>query len=165
MWWRYFEEINEILQPVNPGYTAWTPIFSEAPYYMLQCDFCYMISTDMFDEFARPELAASCKKLVNPFYHLDGPGQLSHLDSLLEIEDLKGVQWIPGAGQPGYEEWPEVYRKIHDAGKLIQLSGDMKTLDTLVEQIGTAEGIVIMMGADISEEREAVAFLEKYGAL
>ena len=165
MWWRYFDEINKVLQPINPGYTAWTPIFSEAPYYMLQCDFCYMISTDMFDEFVKPELAASCKKLVNPFYHLDGPGQLAHLDSLLEIEELKGVQWIPGAGQPGYEGWPEVYRKIHDAGKRIQLWGDMKTLDTLVEQIGTAEGIVILIWADVSEEREAVAFLEKYGAV
>ncbi|MCD6336069.1 MAG: hypothetical protein J7M27_12205, partial [Candidatus Latescibacteria bacterium] len=72
---------------------------------------------------------------------------------------------IPGAGQPGYEGWPEVYRKIHDAGKRIQLWGDMKTLDTLVEQIGTAEGIVIMSGADVSEEREARDFLEKYGAV
>ncbi|MBT5873363.1 MAG: hypothetical protein HOH43_08080 [Candidatus Latescibacteria bacterium] len=76
MWFKHFEAFNERLRPTNPGYTAWTPIFSETPYYMLQCDFCYMVSPDMFDEFVKPELAAACKRLTNPFYHLDGPGQL-----------------------------------------------------------------------------------------
>ncbi|MDO9542010.1 MAG: hypothetical protein Q7J98_06775, partial [Kiritimatiellia bacterium] len=74
MWWQAFDEINAVLQPVNPGYTAWAPIFSETPYYMLQCDFCYMIGPKMFDEFVKPELEASCKKLDHAFYHLDGPG-------------------------------------------------------------------------------------------
>ena len=163
-WWGYFEEINSVLQPVNPGYTAWAPIFSEEPYYILQCDFCYMIGPDMFDEFVKPELAATCRRLGHAFYHLDGPGQLPHLDSLLEIEELAGVQWVPGAGNKDLALWPEIHRKIRDAGKLIQLSGDMATLDALAEQLGSAEGIVIMSGADTSKEREATHFLEKYGA-
>ena len=51
MWWTCYDGLNDILQPANPGYTAWTHIYSKAPYYMLQCDFCYMIGPDMFDEF------------------------------------------------------------------------------------------------------------------
>jgi 5-methyltetrahydrofolate--homocysteine methyltransferase len=164
-WWRYFAEINAVLQPANPGYTAWTPILSAEPYYMLQCDFSYMLGPAMFDEFVKPELEASCRRLTNAFYHLDGCGQLANLDSLLEIEALKGVQWVPGDGQPGFTEWPEVYRKIRDAGKLIQVWGGMETLDALVGQIGTAEGIVIFSEMHISEEASARAFLEKYGAL
>ena len=165
MWWRYFKRLDDILQPLNPGYTAWTPIYSEEPYYMLQCDFCYMIGPEMFDEFVKPELVASCCKLANPFYHLDGPGQLPHLDSILQIEELKGIQWIPGAGQPGVTGWPDVYRKIHDAGKLIQLWGDMNTLDLLMDQLGTAEGIIIMIEADIAEENDAIEFLKKYNVI
>jgi 5-methyltetrahydrofolate--homocysteine methyltransferase len=164
-WWKYFDEINAVLRPVNPGYTAWTPIFSESPYYMLQCDFCYMIGPDMFDEFVKPELEATCKKLVNPFYHLDGIGQLPHLDSLLTIKELKGVQWVPGTGKPQCDSWPEIYRKIHKAGKLIQIWGDMTTLDTLVEQIGTAEGIIIFTSCDVSKKNEALEFLKKYKAI
>ncbi len=164
-WWRYYEELNNILQPVNPGYTAWTHIYSEAPYYMLQCDFCYMIGPEMFDEFVKPELAASCRRLTNPFYHLDGPGQLPHLDSLLEIEELKGVQWIPGTGNPDFRFWPEVYRKIRKAGKRIQFVGTMETFETIVAQLGSAEGIVFMGTADMSEEREVMGFLEKYGVI
>lgn len=170
MWWRYFEVFDEkILQPSNPGYTTWTPIYSEKPYYMLQCDFCYMIGSDMFDKFVKPELAAMCKRLTNPFYHLDGPGQLLHLDSLLEIPELKGVQWVPGAGQPGITKWPEVYQKIHNAGKLIQIwpeegGNEFASLDIIADQIGTANGIIMIGGVGLEREKELKDCLEKYGA-
>ena len=61
----------------------------------------------MFDE-SKPELAASCRRLKNAFYHLDGLGQLPHLKSLLSIPELKGIQWVPGDGQPDVTEWPAV---------------------------------------------------------
>lgn len=160
MWWKHFNELNSMLQPLNPGYTTWDPIFSTEPYYMLQCDFSYMIGPDMFDEFVRPELAASCKRLSNAFYHMDGQGQLPHLDSLLQIPDLKGIQWVPGWNAPDCRNWPELYRKIRDAGKLIELRGDIGLLDTVVEQLGSAEGIVFV--GWISSEEEARACLKKY---
>ncbi len=163
-WWFYFDAFNAVLQPVNPGYTAWTPIFSEDPYYMLQCDFCFMIGPDMFDAFVKPELSASCKRLTNPFYHLDGPGQLPHLDSLLTIPELKGVQWVPGSGQPDVTHWAHVYRKIRDAGKFIQFFGTMATFESVVAQLGSAEGIVFLGTEPISREAEVISFLKKYGA-
>ncbi len=162
MWWYYFNEINAVLQPVNPGYTAWTPLFSDVPYYILQCDFCYMISPAMFDEFVKPELVASCQRLGNAFYHLDGKGQLPHLDSILQIETLKGVQWVPGTGQSEVTEWPAVYRKIRAAGKLIQIWGNLATLDTLARQLGSAEGIILIGEVEASEEASAREFLKKY---
>lgn len=162
-WFHYFDTFNRILQPINPGYSSWCSIFSSQPYYILQCDFCYMIGPDMFNEFVKPELSATCARLTNPFYHLDGPGQLVHLDSLLTIEGLKGVQWIPGAGAKDFTHWPDVYRKIRDAGKLIQVYGDITTLDALADQLGSAEGIVLMASADVSQEREVWELLAKYG--
>ena len=85
-WFKYYQELGRISKPTNPGYSTWAGIFSCEPYYMLQCDFSYMIGPDMFDEFVKPELLQSCKQLRKSFYHLDGPGALTHLDSLLEIE-------------------------------------------------------------------------------
>jgi hypothetical protein len=162
MWWRCFREVKHALQG-NPGYTAWTPIFSETPYYMLQCDFCYMIGPKMFDEFVKPELAASCARLKHAFYHLDGKGELPHLDSLLEIKELRGVQWIPGDGQPDMAHWPEVYRKIRKAGKLIQLFGGLHVLDAVVEQVGSPEGIIYIGGVGPQDQAKAEALLKKYG--
>jgi len=170
LWWRCFDELDAVLRPKNPGYTAWTPIFSETPYYILQCDFAYMIGPKMFDEFIKPELAATCRRLGNAFYHLDGIGQLAHLNSLLEIEELKGIQWVPGTGQAGAECWPEVYRKVHAAGKLIQVSDWQglkggNILDILADQLGSAKGIICFFGCDRSQEDEMVSILERYGAL
>lgn len=141
-WHRVVEEINDLLQPINPGYSDWSGIFTEQPSYMLQCDFSYMIGPSMFNEFALPELRATCAKLPYSFYHLDGVDALVHLDSLLAIDALDGVQWVPGAGQPGCGHWPEVYRKVHAAGKKIQVvDGDLDGLDAVIEQIGTSQGI------------------------
>jgi len=164
-WFSYFDSINAVLQPLNPGYTAWTPIFSVEPYYMLQCDFCYMIGPDMFDEFVKPELAQSCRKLEHAFYHLDGPGQLAHLDSLLSIDALDGVQWVPGDGAPPCSEWPDVYRKIRDAGKRIQVLGGMKAFDAVAEQLGSAEGLYTSIYVDAARRSEAEAFISKYGVI
>ncbi len=164
-WHRVVEEINGILQPVNPGYSDWSGIFTDRPSYMLQCDFSYMISPEMFNEFARPELEATCAKLPRSFYHLDGPGALPHLDSLLTIEELDGVQWVPGEGQPDCSHWPAVYQKIHAAGKKIQvIDNDFDSLDAVIGQIGTRRGVhKYMIRKSIDEEDAVRRRLEKYG--
>lgn len=164
MWWQVFEEINNLLRPPNPGYTAWAPIFSETPYYMLQCDFAYMIGPPMFAEFVKPELEASCKKLDHAFYHLDGVGQLAHLEQLLAIKELKGVQWVPGAGQPQGEDWPEVYQKILAAGKRAQFVGDWRNFEALTARVGGAENFIVFGEAPPNERPEVKAFLKRHGA-
>ena len=161
MWHRCYARINEILQPTNPGYSAWAGIYSPDPYYMLQCDFAYMISPEMFDRFVRPELAATCGKLTNSFYHLDGVGQLAHLDLLLEIDDLDGVQWIPGSGQPQGVHWAETCRKIAAAGKKMQVL-DLETVDLMAGE-GHGGKIVWCTGTAAGTEDQARAALRRYG--
>lgn len=166
-WWNCFQELNRIIQPAHPGYTCWTPLYSEEPSYMLQCDFSYMISREMFDQFVKRELVATCRKLTNPFYHLDGVGQLKHLDSLLQIPELKGVQWVPGAGKPGVSEWPEIYRKIRDAGKRIQFFTSQdplgwRALEVIVNQLGSGKGIVMIGDAPAQDEPEIRRLLRKF---
>lgn len=141
LWHRFYNEINEVLQPVNPGYSDWSRIYCSKPSYIIQDDFCYMISPEMFDTFAKPELEATCKKLSHTIYHLDGVGQLAHLDTLLEIEELDAVQWIPGEGKPPQAEWPEVLIKIHRAGKGIHLGGGFDSIDKVTGYLGTWKGI------------------------
>jgi 5-methyltetrahydrofolate--homocysteine methyltransferase len=168
VWWRYFEEFNRIIQDVHPGYTAWTPLYSETPYYMLQCDFSFMIGNDMFERFCLPEIEATCSRLSNPFFHLDGPGMLAHLDSLLAVPELKGIQWVPGAGQKEITEWPEVYRKIRAAGKRFQFFASQsslgwRALEILTEQLGSTEGIMMYGEAPAADGPEINTMLKRLG--
>ena len=168
LWWQFFQQFNQILSRVNPGYSSWAPIFSEKSSYMLQCDFSYMISPQMFDTFVLPELSETAKRLDNAFYHLDGAGQLPHLDSLLACKDIKGIQWVPGDGAPDVSNWADIYRKINKAGKLTQIfssqyQGDPFELpDILMDQVGSINNLVYMIDADISQMKKAIELLKKY---
>lgn len=166
-WWRYFDSFASLTAATNPGYAAWDGMYSETPFYMLQCDFAYMISPAMFRQFVQPELIATADRLDNAFYHMDGPGQIRHLAALLEIDALKGIQWVPGAGQPDIRHWPELYRRIREAGKLIQIfssqcDGSLDALDILTDQLGTAEGIVFMVDGFKHQEEDVLRLLERY---
>ena len=88
---------------------------------MLQSDFSYMISPRMFERLILPDLTACCDALDYAFYHLDGKGEIKHLDMLLSIERLRGIQWIPGDGAPPPEEWMPLLKRIRDGGKLCQV--------------------------------------------
>jgi hypothetical protein len=100
-----------------------------------------MIGTDMFREFVKPELELTCARLPRTFYHLDGMGPLRHLDEVLSIDLLDGVQWICGAGHGPEEAWPEVRRKIALSGKKAQTFSSLDALAVMIEQAGTARGI------------------------
>ena len=112
------------MMPVNPGYSDWGGLYSKDPSYILQDDFAYMISPQMFSEFGLPEIHKACEYLTNTIYHLDGIGNLNHLDYLLK-EDINAFQWVYGAGQPSARHWMEIYEKIHNAGKGLEVIGDL----------------------------------------
>ena len=168
LWHRYYGEINEIIAPTNHGYTAWGGILSDRPSYMLQCDFCYMISPQMFEEFVRPELVATCGRLGRSFYHLDGIGQIPHLDSLLAIEDLGGVQWIAGDGQPAGAHWMDIYRKILSAGKRAQLYEYREGVEVLEalnkERPGLADGGLVLGAGGPEDGAKLREKFKRFGA-
>lgn len=117
LWFVYFDKINEIMAAEAQGYSHWFRVYSENPSYILQSDFSYMIGRNMFDEFVAPELSSSADRLYQAVYHMDGIGEIPHLESLLAIDGIKGIQWIPGAGEPMTRNWDELVSKILDSGK------------------------------------------------
>jgi 5-methyltetrahydrofolate--homocysteine methyltransferase len=166
LWFRYFDELTSCT-PGNPGYSNWALIFSDLPSYILQCDFSYMLGPDMFREFVLPELKLTSSKLKNTFYHLDGPGQLVHLDAILNIDEIKGIQWIPGAGQPYITQWPDVFKRISDAGKKIQIFGSQSsnlydTLDVIEKQTGRIDNVIYIIEDSISNQTKIEKFLKQY---
>lgn len=119
----------------------------------LQCDASAMISTDMFDNFVWPSLQSQCRMLNNSLYHLDGTQCIQHLDSLLQIEELKAIEWTPQAGiETGeHPRWYPMYRRILDAGKSVQiLAGDLTHIQQLFKELGS-DGIYLLSILDYDD--------------
>ncbi|MDH7484914.1 MAG: hypothetical protein QHJ81_01410 [Anaerolineae bacterium] len=136
LWLRYYDELTAIIRTAGRGTTPWATIWSPGRCYMLQCDFAYMISPPMFERFVLPDLEACCAVLDHAFYHLDGRGQIPHLDMLLSLERLRGIQWVPGEGQPPPEEWLPLLQRIRAANKLCQLTVTPQGARAIVRALG-----------------------------
>lgn len=157
-WLRCYERQYEIIRQQRLGTTPWAPIWSESTCYMLQCDFGYMISPEMFERFVIPDLTACCERLEHGFYHLDGPGQIAHVDLLLEMPRLRGIQWIPGDGNPPPEGWPELLSRFIDGGKLCQLFVTAQGAHEIVKTVG-GRGMLLAITDEMSAD-EAEAYIK-----
>lgn len=133
-WYAAYNDFAEVLRP-QQGYTDWSGILSSEPSYIPQCDFCYMIGNPMFREFVLPTLREDTGRLTNTIYHLDGVGQLNHLDDVLALEKLNAVQWVYGDGKPSAPHWLDVYRKIQAAGKQMWIIGGAEDYLKVIKEI------------------------------
>ena len=166
LWLRYYAELDAIIRPACRGTSCWTPIWSSGRTYMLQCDFSYMISPKMFERFVAPDLAACCDYLDHGFYHLDGKGQIPHLPHLLAIPRLRGIQWIPGDGQPPPEEWLPLLKRIRDGGKLCQVFVSPEGARRIVRTLG-GRGFLLVINRKLEDfyaPETAQAFLQTLAA-
>ena len=133
-WYEAYEDLAQVLKPQN-AYSNWSHLVSSDPSYIIQCDFCYMISNPMFREFVLDTLRGDTERLTHTIYHLDGIGELNHLDDILALEKLNAVQWVPGAGQPSPMHWMNVFERIAAAGKSAMICGDAEDFLTIMDQI------------------------------
>lgn len=129
------DELYQITTKYQSGCTNWLCIWHPKKWYVTSCDFSCMISKEMFAEFILPELQAELDHLEASIYHLDGPRALKHLDALLEIPNLNGIQWVYGAGQPSASHWIPILQKIQNAGKLINIGILPDELEIMLKEL------------------------------
>ncbi len=102
-----------------------------------------------------PELAREWAWLDHSLYHLDGPGAIRHLDSLLAAPDLNGIQWVPGANSGPATRWIPLLKRIQSAGKCIHYSIAPEELDVLIENL-RPQGVMFNLWVSSPEEADAV---------
>ena len=151
------------------GYTCWATMLSQKPYYVMQNDFSAMIGPKMFDDYYLPILREESRMVDRTFYHLDGPGAVCHLDSIVSVDEIAGVQWVNGAGAAGLDQWPDIYRKIIAKNKLCQVfingANELHYIDNIVDIVGTTKGLCFICTGNISEEKEFEKYLCRYGVI
>jgi 5-methyltetrahydrofolate--homocysteine methyltransferase len=130
---KVYDDLQNIISKYNDGCNSWMNIWSKKRWYPIQCDFCAMLNPTWFKRFALPDIIAQAAHMDYSIYHLDGPNALLHLDDLLSIPELTGIQWVPGDGREpmGHEKWYPIYKKIQAAGKNIVNTVTPSRLSTL----------------------------------
>jgi hypothetical protein len=118
-----------------------------------------MVSKKMFDDIFLPSIAAECNFLDRSIYHLDGPGALRHLDSILSIPKLNALQWVFGAGNEGYHKWVHVYQKAQAAKKGIEVVCTVSELSMIMDTL-SPRGLFLQIG-DVSDEEMGLDILKR----
>ncbi len=151
----FYAKLRAAGQPIS----TWLPLVSDGKYYVPSNDFSYMISNQMFEEIFLPGIARECRFLDRSIYHLDGPGALRHLDSLLAIPALNAVQWVFGAGNEGFDRWVDVYRRIQAAGKGVEVICTFDELDAVMETLSPG-GLYLSVGG-VPDREAGLAMLDR----
>ena len=164
----YHDMIKAIKDENVVGYTGWITLLSQKPYFISQCDFCCMIGKPQFDEFIKDTLTKEANLIERSFYHLDGPGAVRHLDTILDC-GFDGIQWIQGAGASllNSGEWDDIYKKIRERNKLLQVfiygKEELECIDYIVDVLGgDASGIAFICSGDEDDQEEFIKYLDKY---
>lgn len=168
----YQEAYQDTMQIITDshvmGYTGWITLLSQKPYFISQCDFCCMIGAKQFDEFIKETLKKEANLIERAFYHLDGPGAVRHLDTILEC-GFDGIQWIQGAGAESLDsgKWDDIYRKIKAKDKLLQVfiysKEEMRCIDYIVDIFdGDTSKLAFICYGNEEDEEVFMEYLNKY---
>ncbi len=149
-----YEICYNLIKDAEGGSAQWT--YGPGRTAKLQCDAAAMLSPAQFAEFVVPFLQEQCAWLDYPFFHLDGTDCLRHLDHLLAMEGLRAVQWtpqsradLPDVGEP---HWFDLYKRILQAGKSVQLWGvEPDQVFPLLDAVGP-KGLHILVNTKTEDE-------------
>jgi hypothetical protein len=90
---------------------------------VLQCDFCCMVSPEMFGRWVLPAVEEEAEIVRHAVYHWDGPGALVHTDALLASKGLYALSYVPGAGRGSHMDYLDLLQRVQVGGKAVQVCG------------------------------------------
>ncbi len=91
-----------------------------------------------------PDIIRQASAAGRAVYHLDGPAATRHLDALLDVPQLQAIQFSPGAGAPSALPWIDMFRKIQNSGRSLQVICPAKEVLTLCDEL-RPEGLALMV--------------------
>lgn len=153
-----YEAIHAVIKEPYEGTSTWLNVWSPGRWYPVSMDELALISPQMFREFFLEDIVAQINWLDHSLFHLDGPDCICHLDILLEIPKLHGIQWVPGARYKSMLVWVPLLRKIQQAGKLVHITVPANEVEPLLREL-SPKGL--MLDTYCSSEDEAKDLLRK----
>ena len=162
----YADVLDAVFDATNGpelGSVSWLDMWSDGKTQSVECDFSALVSPEHFRKFILPTIEYEVSCLDDAVYHLDGVSSLPHLDDLLAIDRLKGIQWVQGAGEPPMTEWLDLLRKIQNAGKSIHISVAPDEMKSVHPHLAPEKTFYALWPVTTeSEARELIHWLETH---
>jgi hypothetical protein len=124
------------------------------------CDFNFMIGPDQFNALCLPDIARQTATAGRGCFHLDGIGAAKHIDALLEVPEMRGIQFVPGAGTPSALPWIEMFRKIQASGRSVQIVCGTHEIPALCDAL-RPEGVCFWTGGSSEQLDAAWEYLQR----
>ena len=140
LWQRAYSDITGVEGSLNYN-GCWSSVRTMS----FDCDISCNISPRAFREIILPPLVESMRMVDYRIYHLDGPGALHHLDTLLGLPELHAIQWVPGAGNEEIMQWIPLLQGIQNSGKGVQVHCRPEEVEPLMKEV-RPEGLCIVTG-------------------
>ena len=113
-----------------------------------------MIGPKHFRQWVVPELEQMARFLEYNMYHLDGTLASRHLPMILEIDELRGIQYGAGHGHTLDEEIP-VFKRIQEAGRVQYFHVPYDRVEEIL-QVFDPRGLLIFTTAPSIEAADAL---------
>jgi len=156
-WVKLMEQIHIMTKDVNEGgVLAWMGLWAPGRIDQIACDFSSVISPSMFEEFFVPEIVKMGDWCEYGVYHLDGPSCMNNmLDILLEIPQIKTIQFTPGIGSPptSHEHYLPRYKRILDKGRNLYLLVQPSEVENLLTEL-PPEGLYMRTYVDTQDDAD-----------
>jgi hypothetical protein len=160
---RMYRNIYKKLKAAGQAITTWVPLVSDEKYYVVSNDYSAMVSDPMYRDLFLEGVVMECQFLDKSIYHLDGPDALRHLNTILEIGELDGVQFVPPPGKNSFRRWSHVYRRIQAAGKCIQVTCDLSEVEAVTCSLRPEGLCLVVQGVKNEDEaKELTRMLDQW---
>jgi hypothetical protein len=160
----FYDELAGMVNERMDGTSSWLGVWHPGRTTTLQCDFSCMISKELFDDFCAPPIAEQARRLDRVIYHLDGPGALQHVDTVVAFPNLHAIQWVPGAGneREAHPRWRPLLKRIMGAGVRVHLSVAPQEIEGLLNDL-PADGLYLSTSCPSEiEARDLLAAVERW---
>ena len=158
-WCNLHEKLYQLTLPVNGGgVLPWMSLWAPGRIDQIACDFSTALSPKLFKELFVPDIQKLGSWTEYGTYHLDGRTAMqNHLDTLLQIPEIKTIEFTPGIGSDPTltEDYIPRYRKILDSGKRLYLLAEPHEVEPLCRLLGS-KNLFMSTWAESREEADAL---------
>ncbi|MCI8853136.1 MAG: hypothetical protein HFI32_06510 [Lachnospiraceae bacterium] len=154
-WRELHEKLYQKTKRVNfgGGVLPWMSLWAPGRIDQLACDFSTILSPSLFRELFVKDIQLMGEWTEYGTYHLDGRICMrNHLDTLLELDCIKAIEFTPGAGQlPTLsEEYIPRYQRILEKGKRLYLLAQPNEVEALCKLL-PRRGLYLCVSVDSRE--------------